>query len=133
MEKFNSICTVFVHKFVSEKAKVDKNGKDPVKLRPIAGRCIDANVISGTSAEVYGFELGKSYVVAINEVDAIEKDGKSFRQFKFTNLGEAGPIELMKIGIVPVEIVNVLPEKEVVKITNKEEIGELSGNPLNKF
>ena len=65
----------------------DKNGKNPIILVVIAGKCPNRNVISGTVAESAGIEAGKTYLFQVREGNPDPQYG---RRFVFTSLGEAG-------------------------------------------
>jgi hypothetical protein len=71
----------------------DKNGHMPVLLNVLAGTCPDKRVISGTVAKQEGFEIGKRYLVAVEETEA---DATYGRQFNFTNAGELTMGELLE-------------------------------------
>ena len=72
---------------------LDKNDKQPVMLRVLAGKCPNRNVISGTVAENSKFESGKRYFVQVQEV---EEDATNGRQFRFINLGEVSLMECLQ-------------------------------------
>ena len=92
----------------------DKNGLDPMMLTPLAGKAPNRNVISGTTAQMLGFQLGKRYFVTFNETEANEYG----RQFRITNGGEVSVIDAVQsvkeLG-QPV-LVNVLEEVPATKI-----------------
>ena len=69
----------------------DKNGLQPVMLRPIAGNVPNKNVISGTVAERGGFREGKSYLVNILETESNEYG----RNFQFQAISELSALEII--------------------------------------
>lgn len=90
---FNSFCIVTANQFLkkaedgqpcdSRGYKVDKNGNLPILLDTVAGKNINANVISGTQAELLGIKVGNTYGIQITETDPTEYEGKMTRQFRF--------------------------------------------------
>lgn len=76
----------------------DRNSLMPVILDPISGKSPRGlNVISGTSAEMNGFEVGKCYGVKAVETEVyVDKDGKSVRSFNFSVIGELSVQDAMK-------------------------------------
>jgi len=101
---------VTVRDFVN--GEVDKNGKSPVLLYVLGGKCPNRNVLSGTFAENEGFEIGKSYLVQVTER---EEDPTYGRQFQFTKIGELNTLDL--IGIA-----DKLGEPTMIDVTVKAEI-----------
>ena len=78
--------------------ELDKNGKAPLILDPIAGVSPRGlNVISGTSAELSGFVAGKCYgVKAVEQEEYVNPEtGKTTRSFNFSAVGEVGVMEAM--------------------------------------
>lgn len=91
MFTFLAICSTFN----GENAKVDKNGKMPVALQPIAGTSPRGlNILSGSVAENTGFEAGKTYLILASERPADERHG---RQFNYAKLGEASLMETIAV------------------------------------
>lgn len=62
MNKNTGLAIVAVSQFQGKEAQADVNGLNPIYLTPIAGRCPNRNVLSGTVAKSAGFEEGKSYL-----------------------------------------------------------------------
>jgi hypothetical protein len=92
--------------------RIDKNGKQAIMLRVIAGKAPNRNVLSGTVAENLGFAPGKMYFVQITEnlpenakteerkaalTKAIAENG---RQFTFTKLADVSPVEALQAEAV---------------------------------
>lgn len=107
----------------------DINGHLPMILSPITGVSPrGVNVISGTSAELYEIEKGKSYVVKATELEpedkgwqegASDKDGNLIRQFNYEKVAEI-PIEtVIAEALRPVKA----GEKKLTVIINKPEQG----------
>ena len=110
---------------------LDTNGLYPMILSPITGQTPRGiNVISGTSAELYGIEEGKSYVCKATELeaedkswqdDASDKDGNLIRQFSYEKVAEI-PIEtVIAEALRPVKA----GEKKLTVLINKPEQGWL--------
>ena len=134
---FNSFCIVTANQFFkkaddgqpcnSQGYKVDKNGKLPVLLDTVAGKNINANVISGTQAELLGFKLNTTYGIMIQETEPTEYNGVMIRQFRIS------------IKMVYIDFLDIMeqakrigaPSLEIVRPV-KERITETSGrnNPL---
>jgi hypothetical protein len=124
---FNSTCMVTVKQFKqladhpskpqnSDGFRVDKNGKLPVMLVGLAGKNINANVLSGSSAELYGFTVGNTYGVQITEKEPTEYDGVMTRQFDFSIIMHyTSIVNIMKdtkeMGAPSLEIVRPVKEK----------------------
>jgi hypothetical protein len=72
---------------------LDKNNKQPVMLRVLAGKCPNRNVISGTVAENSKFKIGKCYFVQVQEIEPDEVNG---RQFRFINLSKVSVNDAIK-------------------------------------
>jgi hypothetical protein len=108
---FNSNAIVVCNAFTT--GNPDKNGNMPVILVPLAGKVPNRNVISGTSAEVLGFEVGKRYFVAFNETEPSEEYG---RQFRIVNGGEVTAVEA-------IAAVSSLGSGQVVNVTVTEKVG----------
>ena len=70
----------------------DKNGKMPIILVVVAGKCPNRTVLSGTVAENEGFEIGKTYLVQVTET---EPDAEYGRRFTFTKLAEASLMDII--------------------------------------
>jgi len=87
---FNSIVLVSVNQF--SQGSLDKNGNVPVILNVVAGSAPNRNVISGTVAERAGFEVGKTYLASVREVEANEYG----RQFVWNKLSEATVLDIIK-------------------------------------
>ena len=86
---FNSLVLATVSTF---NGKVDKNGKTPIILNVLAGKCPNRNVISGTIAERMNLKVGKSYLFQVREVEADEQYG---RQFVYIVTGEATIMDIL--------------------------------------
>jgi len=73
----------------------DKKGMEPILLKPFAGTSPRGlNIISGTSAELQGFTVGKTCVVSATEGEPYTKaDGSVVRSFNFDNIADVNPIE----------------------------------------
>lgn len=97
---------------------VDKNGKEPMVLKPISGTSPRGlNVISGTSAELQGFEKGKMYIVDATEGELYTReDGTTVRSFNFDAIAEVNPFEaLAHAKSEPVKLL-IQPETEEVTV-----------------
>ena len=85
------------------KGSLDKNGKQPVILNVVAGKCPNRNVLSGTVAESLGLEVGKTYLLSYREG---EPDANYGRQFVYSKLKEMTASEIMsspkELGIAEV-------------------------------
>ena len=102
------ICSTFTN------GRPDKNGLDPIMLTSLAGKIPNRNVLSGTTAQMLNFVVGKRYLVTFNETEANEYG----RQFRITNGGEVSALEAVQsIATLgqPV-LVNVLEEVPAGKI-----------------
>jgi len=71
----------------------DKNGNMPVIIVPVAGKCPNRNVISGTVAANMGLDLDKTYLFSVREVDPDEEYG---RRFVFTPVSELSGSEVLE-------------------------------------
>jgi hypothetical protein len=93
----------------------DEQGKMPMVLVPTAGTSPRGiNVISGTSAELQGFEAGKCYAVVANEREVYVKDsGEKVRSFDFNAIGQMTAMEAMLAGAQ-------LPLKVLIAATTKD-------------
>lgn len=91
MAKFNGMIVASVNAFT--KGEADKNGKNPVILNVIAGKCPNRNVLSGTVAENIGIELGKTYLMSVREG---EPDATYGRQFVYSKLSELKGVEIIQ-------------------------------------
>jgi hypothetical protein len=116
MKTFNFIasCKVF------NSGNADKNGLMPLVLVPLAGTSPRGlNVISGTSAELQGYEAGKVYAISAIEQDPyIDEDtGRTVRSFQFNSVGEVNTIEAMEYANKTV--LKVIIEPENVEVTKK--------------
>lgn len=74
-------------------AQPDVNGLNPVILVPVAGKCPNRTVLSGTVSKNAGFEVGKSYLAKVQET---EPDATYGRRFTFTKLSEAGMMDIIQ-------------------------------------
>ena len=71
-------------------ATANKNGLMPLYLTPVSGKFPEGRqVMDGTVAERAGIEIGKMYLINIDEVEANEYG----RQFQITKLSVIGGIE----------------------------------------
>jgi hypothetical protein len=61
-----------------EPVRPDINGEYPVLLEIKAGKAPNRNTLSGTVAKRAGFEVGKTYLVTVTEIEANEY-GRQFR------------------------------------------------------
>ena len=100
---FNSLCIVSVNTF--SKGNADKNGLLPVILNVVAGKSPNRTVLSGTVAEMNGFETGKTYLASVREVEANEYG----RQFVWAKLKEVLAVEI-------VEAASKMPKAEIFSI-----------------
>jgi len=89
---FNSFIVASVAIF--KQGDLDKNGKEPVILVPIAGTCPNRNVLSGTVAENMGIETGKTYLFSVREA---ESDPEYGRRFVFTKVNELSGAETLDV------------------------------------
>ena len=87
---FTGMIIASVNPFTS--GSLDKNGKQPVILNVVAGKCPNRNVISGTIAENMGIETGKTYLFNIREGNTDDTYG---RQFVFSKLKELDALEIV--------------------------------------
>ncbi len=72
----------------------DVNGKNPVIIDVLAGKCPNKRVLSGTVAESIGLTVGKIYLMNVYE---IEEDVTYGRQFRFNSLGELSVLDFLEI------------------------------------
>lgn len=100
---FNSLCIVSVNTF--SKGNADKNGLLPVILNVVAGKSPNRTVLSGTVAEMNGFETGKTYLASVKEVEANDYG----RQFVWAKLKEVSAVEI-------VEAASKMPKAEIFSI-----------------
>jgi len=113
----------------SEKpATVDKHGKYPIILVPVAGKIPNRQVISGTVADREGFSINQTYMVQVIER---ESDAQYGRQFTFTNLGQLGGVDVIKAAkeLGEASVFNIdanLPEgrSQVEEAQRQEEISQ---------
>lgn len=110
---FNGLIIASVNPFTQ--GALDKNGKQPVILNVVAGKCPNRNVLSGTVAERAGLETGKTYLISCREG---EEDVTYGRRFVFSPLKEMDAMEIIAgvgslgtASIFPVEA-NVAVEAE---------------------
>ena len=104
----NSIVAVNATAFMKKDRTHDNNGNQNLFLNPIAGKIPNKTlVISGTIANQLGIELGKSYLLGINEGKPSDIFG---RQFSVTNLGGLSPLDMLKV-------VNELGNAVVIDVT----------------
>lgn len=75
-----------------ENGKADKNGLEAILLDVVAGRMPQKRVISGTIADRQRFEVGKCYLVAIEQ---LPDDPQYGEQWAFKNLDHLQGRELM--------------------------------------
>lgn len=87
---YNAIIIASVNKF--NQGTTDKNGKEPVMLNVLAGKCPNRNVISGTIAESLGIEVGKTYMFQVREG---KTDSQYGRQFVYNKLGEMDLLSIL--------------------------------------
>jgi len=111
----------------------DKQGKMPVFCSPIAGAYPRSMIVmAGTSAEMYGFEVGKTYAISVNDTNRRHEyqthDGRNgiSKVWSVTNLGEiSSPIEIIQatslIGDVNI-VDDVLIGDEIVKAQQEEAV-----------
>jgi hypothetical protein len=109
---FTSMIAAAVGKFT--KGSADKNGKDPIILSVLAGRCPNRNVLSGTIADNNNIEVGKSYMFQVREVEPSDEYG---RQFVFTKVGELSAMEVLDIAekLGPAILFDVVEEDKKIK------------------
>ncbi len=100
------------------RGNVDRNGKNPVMLVNMAGKMPNRNVLSGTVAENQGFELGKTYLARVREVES----NNYGRQFNWTSVKELDALEIldMEDRLGSPEVINVDNEEETQKETENE-------------
>jgi len=107
---FSEMTVITVKAFNKAGSELDKNGNQNVYLEPISGRFpANRNVMAGTLAETEKLEVGKNYLVKINELEPSEEYG---RQFAFSRIGE--PISAM-------ELINSRKNLEKVQLVEVEE------------
>jgi len=90
---FNSNVLIKVNPF--QNGKTDKNGKDPVILQVVAGKCPNRMVIAGTVAERAGFEIGETYLANVRETEPSDEYGRQFRWSVIAPV--SGAIEVLDI------------------------------------
>ena len=103
----------------------DKNGKNPVILNVVAGKCPNRTVLSGTVAENMDIKVGKTYLFTIREGQPSEEYG---RQFVFGKLKELDALEIIdaatKIGSAQIfdvsEEVTIKAEEVKVAFADRE-------------
>lgn len=88
---FISTIIASVNRF--NQGSTDKNGKEPVILNVVSGKCPNRNVISGTVAESMGIEVGKTYLFHVREG---EPDAQYGRRFVFSSLKEMSALEIIQ-------------------------------------
>jgi hypothetical protein len=91
---FNSIIVATVNKF--NNGEEDKNGKLPVILNVVAGKCPNRNVLSGTVAENAGFEVGETYLIQCREIEPSEEYGRQFVYNKMKSLDVVNILDSIK-------------------------------------
>lgn len=80
--------------FNKKGAEADKHGVQNIYLTPSAGKFpLNRNVIAGTVATQQGFEVGKSYLVNITE---LEKSDEYGRQFSFLVMDTLKGMDLVR-------------------------------------
>lgn len=67
------------------RVSLDKNGKQAVILIPVAGKMPNRNTLAGTTAEREGFEVGKTYLASVREVEENEY-GRQFQWSKISHV-----------------------------------------------
>lgn len=87
-----------------EGSHTDKNGKQNIFLKPLAGKMPNkAMVLAGSVAEQAGILPGKVYLCMVTERNP---DAQYGRQFSVTNLGEVAPKDILgqskEIGAVTI-------------------------------
>jgi len=107
---FSEMTVITVKAFNKAGSELDKNGNQNVYLEPISGRFpANRNVMAGTLAETEKLEVGKNYLVKINELEPSEEYG---RQFTFSRIGEP---------ISAIELLNSRKNLEKVQLVLVEE------------
>ena len=109
---FTSMIIASVNPFTQ--GEVDKNGKAPVILNVVAGKCPNRNVLSGTIAESMGIETGKTYLLSVREG---EPDPTYGRRFVYSNLKALDALEIVSAAptIGPAEIFDVNTTSKTVE------------------
>lgn len=113
--KLNSMAVVTVEKVNAgttstgkEIKAFDKNEKQNVFLRPLAGTVPNRMFMPGTIAESSGFEVSKTYGILVTERD---EDPQYGRQFDFRVVKEMSFMEAVQASEqMPVEVINVNAE-----------------------
>lgn len=106
---FNGMIIASVNRY--NQGTTDKNGKEPVILNVIAGKCPNRTVLAGTIAETMGIEIGKTYLFSVREGNPDEQYG---RRFVFSSLKELQAMEI-------IEGQKMLGVSEVFSVEGKEE------------
>ena len=105
-----------VSKFIGSKerpAEEDKNGKMPVILNLIAGKCPDKRVLSGTIAENLGLETGNTYGMSVNEVEPDPEFGRRFNYTRLTSNLSMSEISAERKTLGTPQIINTSEPVEV--------------------
>lgn len=119
---FNGMIIASANQF--NQGTIDKNGKTPVILNIVAGKCPNRNVLSGTIAETAGLEVGKTYLLSIREG---EPDAQYGRRFVYSKLKELTAMEIVQSASIvgPANVFDVAAEV-------KKEAKEESFHEMNK-
>lgn len=113
MSNFSGMIIASVNAFTN--GTPDKNGKAPVILNVVAGKCPNRHVISGTVAENMGIEVGNTYLFNVREG---AEDATYGRQFVFNKLKELTVLEIVSAAATVGEA-QMFDVSENVKVTNK--------------
>ena len=93
MNKLTGLAVVAISNFQGKDAQADINGMNPIYLTPIAGRCPNRNVLSGTIAKSAGLEEGKSYLAKWTK---LEDDPEYGVQYGWTKVQEiTNPLDVI--------------------------------------
>lgn len=106
---FNSMIIVNAAEF---NGSADKNGASPVILNVLAGKSPNRTVLSGTVAQMAGFETGKAYLVSCKEG---EPDVTYGRRFVFSKIKELDALEILQSA-------KVLGEAQVFDVNAVDEV-----------
>jgi hypothetical protein len=104
-------------------AEDDKNGLSPVLIDLVAGKCPNKRVLSGTVAARAGLQVGKAYLMKVEERDADEYG----RQFNFNSVMEVSAMDVF----TAVEKFGNPKLIEIEGVTNSPELTK-SGAPYPK-
>jgi hypothetical protein len=111
------------------------SGLMPLLLEPIAGTSPrGVNVISGSSAQMQGFEVGKCYACKATEREIfVKKNGDQVRSFDFSAIGNMTAMEAMLAGEqLPLKVMIATKVKDSSDDTKELSKAEKKANKASK-